>query len=449
MGKKYKTLSKIRETLLPKTWGEWELEVSDYQEQSDYITVDFVYSNHSLAPEAITLLDANRLNLDIENGKNRRNKYSSFETLHNFSSGAFLPSLTATALIFLLIGDTSVKNLLSLKSYPSIAFISFFGLTVTSAIFSKITSIKIKNLSLNRLEKPITEYSKKSRQNEVILLHEINTQIKQSAFSLYIQRTDGTFMKVMNDYWRLDNWELGLLQGLNAREALPLTGNPPGGKFYILKNDYLNSEMYEKRQASLKAEAEEKARAEKKARAEEKARAEKKARAEEKARLEEKAKAEERNPAKPKKNAKPKNKAINKQPPKLKTPDSRNSVRQANALKSLKNIKKLVALICTAYPKKTNGKRKGLNPSRLARLEALEYIIKYPEFWKEIRNNKASIDNEKYHIHRAELIEIFSKIQRTKDTRKPNSQKLMYDFVDMKNRSFEQWLEKLNWKITG
>ena len=36
MGKKYKTLSKVRETLLAKTWGEWELEEANYQEQSDY-----------------------------------------------------------------------------------------------------------------------------------------------------------------------------------------------------------------------------------------------------------------------------------------------------------------------------------------------------------------------------------------------------------------------------
>ena len=47
MGKKYKTLSKIRETLLPKTWGEWELEEASYQELSHYITLDFVYSDHA------------------------------------------------------------------------------------------------------------------------------------------------------------------------------------------------------------------------------------------------------------------------------------------------------------------------------------------------------------------------------------------------------------------
>ena len=42
MGKKYKTFSKIRETLLPKTWEEWELEEANYQELSDYITLDFI-----------------------------------------------------------------------------------------------------------------------------------------------------------------------------------------------------------------------------------------------------------------------------------------------------------------------------------------------------------------------------------------------------------------------
>ena len=148
MGKKYKTLSKIRETLLPITWGEWELEVSNYQEQSDYITLDFVYSDHSLAPEVITLLDANRLNLYIEDRKSIKDKYTSSKNYNDISIGILVPSFLAIVVIGLDPSHPQIRNLTSMKSVPFVAFAGFLGLAFASAIYCKLTSTKMESLSL-------------------------------------------------------------------------------------------------------------------------------------------------------------------------------------------------------------------------------------------------------------------------------------------------------------
>ena len=112
-----------------------------------------------LVPEAITLLNANRLNLYIEDRKGIKDKYTSSKNYNDISIGIFVPSFLTIVVIGLDPSHPQIRNLTSMKSVPFVAFAGFLGLAFASAIYCKLTSTKMESLSLNRLEKPITEYS--------------------------------------------------------------------------------------------------------------------------------------------------------------------------------------------------------------------------------------------------------------------------------------------------
>ena len=427
MGITKNKLSKIRDTLFPKTWNTWELEPAQSQKQSDYLTITSISSQHGLERDINNILDSSQLDKIIEDGTSRKNKYKQFKSLNDIFSVVFIILVIATFAIFVFSIVSSILSLAALK-LP-------FSLIIISILISKYTSTRMKKLSLARIERPITEYCKRAFKKEASLLHEINKQIKQSGMGLYVRDTEGIFWRVKNDYWSLDYWELGLLTTPNARNAIPLLGDAPGGKFYILEDDYFNSNMYKNQQ--LKLEAEEEARLKEEMRALEEARLKAEAIAKEKA-LAKKIAAEKSEKAAEKLSV------IN--PARRKTPNSRHNELQLDAVGNIKNIKKLVNMILRAHPKKINGKRKGFNPSKKARLQGLQYIIKNPKFWMEIRTGDADIDDTKNDGHKAELMKIFNEAKRIpSSTLKVNEENLMYDFIDLKNRSFEKWIKKLGW----
>ena len=128
---------------------------------------------------------------------------------------------------------------------------------------------------------------------------------------------------------------------------------------------------------------------------------------------------------------------------------------QDDALANNQNIRKLIKLIYAILPEGYTHESNALNRSRKARLKAIEYIKSKDKFWKRLRsdiikkpaNKKNIIHSNKYSTHRIALTKIFSDASKNQSTLGQPGEKMMLDFVSLKDRTLESWLEELNWEI--
>jgi len=112
---------------------------------------------------------------------------------------------------------------------------------------------------------------------------------------------------------------------------------------------------------------------------------------------------------------------------------------QRTLLISSKSAKILYKKLTEIYPKGSK-----LNVERQARFNTIEYISKNPEFWDNIRNNKCSIDDDIIAAHKQELSKIFIPASRKHITLEGKDvPKMMYEFVDLKDRTLETWFREL------
>jgi|GEM_PF-7127244 len=100
--------------------------------------------------------------------------------------------------------------------------------------------------------------------------------------------------------------------------------------------------------------------------------------------------------------------------------------------------------------RKSTAKGQKLRVGKQVRLEAMSYIADNPEFWNGIRGKGHSIGHDRNSEHKKNLEKIFARASRPKSTfSNGTGHKLMYNFVDLKDRALETWLRELRDKKSG
>ena len=120
---------------------------------------------------------------------------------------------------------------------------------------------------------------------------------------------------------------------------------------------------------------------------------------------------------------------------------------QMDAFKDIKNMRKLKNLISGTLPAGYDFKSNELGVSRKVRFWAIEYFVKNPKLWKELKKNPKAIFCLQNKTHKEAILKEFSNAARNHNTKITPGENMMLEFIELKDRTLENWLRELNWEI--
>ena len=230
-------LKKITRFIKPDEWNEWQYIKAETQAQSDYISSSEVMDHCSYNQDYKSHLNKPEIETEIEKGVKRKQELKKLEIYHPVVLALFIISIFITLFITFIDQTHLIDALPFIDWQNNKLYIICVSSTIISPALCGITlrlANRFETLSTARYGQDTKSYFEDRKANKTPKVMKL---LKDNFVQTYTRDSSDNYKKIENDFWGIDNNELGLLAGRKGLEVMALKGLPPSDEIFFKRSD--------------------------------------------------------------------------------------------------------------------------------------------------------------------------------------------------------------------